>query len=169
MPEIDFDKVPEYYRGYVARVKSEPVLEALNEELDAFINIFKNMPAEKHDYAYAEGKWTPKQLLQHICDAERIFAQRALRFARHDMTQLPGFDQNIYVDKAHVDHRTMDDLIEEFQSIRSATVTLYKGLRDSELSREGFANGVVLSVRNLCYVLVGHALHHFDVIQERYL
>jgi len=127
------------------------------------------MTEEQSNFTYAEGKWTPKQVLQHMIDTERILSQRSLRFARKDMTQLPGFDQDHYVAVADVSHRSIQDLWDEFHAVRTATLFLYKGLNESELKREGFANGLVLSVENQGFIIAGHALHHTQIIKERYL
>ncbi len=163
------ESIPEYFKPYVKRVQSENANTALEEQLNEMAAIYQTMSPEKADSRYAEGKWSPKQIVQHIIDTERILSQRALRFSRRDMTQLPGFDHELYVESANVNHRIIENLWDEFMAVRVSTKLLYLSFGEKELSREGFANGMVLSVENLAYIMAGHALHHTEIIKERYL
>ncbi|MFT5725416.1 MAG: hypothetical protein ACI9JN_002541 [Bacteroidia bacterium] len=167
MPIIE--SIPEYFKPYVSKVKSATAYQALEENWDNLQAVFWNLTSDQADYQYAEDKWTPKQILQHLIDTERILSQRALRFARRDMTQLPGYDHEKYVDQVDVSNRTIQDLWNEFHAVRVSTLFMYKGFTDQELKREGFANGLVLSVANEGFIIAGHALHHAQIIQERYL
>lgn len=166
MPIIE--TLPAYYKPYVSKVEATDVLESLTEKWKDIENLFLGLSEEESNYSYAPGKWTPKQILQHIIDTERILSQRALRFARKDMTQLPGFDHEMYTEVVDVSKRTMDDLWGEFNCVRQSTIYLYKSFSEKELNREGFANGMVISVRNQGFILAGHAIHHTEVIKRRY-
>lgn len=122
----------------------------------------------KADFAYEPGKWTVKEVVGHLCDSERIFAYRALRFARGDTTDLPGFDENAYVSGANFRSRTVDDLLEELWSVRAGTLSLARHLPPEALSRAGSANGASVTVRALLYIIAGHERHHMAVLRERY-
>lgn len=167
MPIIE--SIPAYFQPYVSKVQSTNVYHALEEDWNKLEALFVHLTEEQSQFRYDEGKWTPKQILQHLIDTERILSQRALRFARRDMTQLPGFDQDMYVENVIVDHRSIQDLWNEFHAVRVSTLFLYKSFSEQELKREGFANGMVLSVENVGFIIAGHAIHHAQVITERYL
>lgn len=166
MPNLE--NIPAYYQGYVALVKNERVIDALQEDFSKILDKLRAIPLNKVDSSYDEGKWSPKQLLQHLIDVERILSQRALRFGRHDMTQLPGFDHDAYAERYELDHRNFSDMIDELEFVRKATLSLFKSFTDKELQREGFANGMVLSVENQGFVIAGHTLHHYNILTERY-
>lgn len=127
------------------------------------------MPIEKQNYRYAEGKWTPKDILLHLVDAERIFAYRALRIARNDKTALPGFEENDYVIEAKAEERSMSSLLEEYSEVRKATISLFLNFGEEVLKRLGEASNCSVSVRAIGYIILGHEKHHVDVIFERYL
>ena len=124
---------------------------------------------DKFDYRYAEGKWTIKDIIQHLIDAERIFTYRALRFARNDKTNLSGFDENDYVDEANANDRTVMQLLTEMSAVRHATLLLFKSFTNEQLIRIGTSNNNLLSVRALGYIIIGHQNHHQRVFEERYL
>jgi hypothetical protein len=167
MPIIE--SIPAYFKPYVNKVSSETPYEALEERWEHMERVFTTMTPDQANYQYDEGKWTPKQILQHLIDTERVLSQRALRFARKDMTQLPGYDHDKYVEIADVSERTIQDLWNEFHAVRISTLFLYKSFGQNELKREGFANGMVLSVENEGFIIAGHAIHHTQVVEERYL
>jgi hypothetical protein len=127
------------------------------------------LPEEKLNYRYAEGKWTIKEILAHLIDDERIYTYRALRFARNDMTELPGFDQNAYAPQSGANERTMDDLLEEFAAVRRSTIALFNSFDDRVWTRTGVGSGNVMSVRAAAYHIAGHELRHVNTIKERYL
>nr|WP_236018560.1 alpha/beta hydrolase-fold protein [Hymenobacter sp. BT559] len=117
---------------------------------------------------YAPGKWTPKEVLVHITDAERIFAYRALRFARADAQELPGFDENEFAANSEANDRSMSDLLTEYHAVRAATLAFFSGLNGGQLERAGRANGGATSVRALLYIITGHEAHHLRILRERY-
>jgi uncharacterized damage-inducible protein DinB len=159
-----------FYAGYVQKaIAAGNVLQTLHELKDSTCQFFLNLPPDKEDYAYAEGKWTVKQLLSHLIDAERIFAYRALRFSRGDGSALPGFDENIYVVNAELSGRTLVGLAAEFKAVREANLYLYQSFTPTQLQCTGVASGSSVSVRALLFIAAGHELHHLSVLKERYL
>jgi uncharacterized damage-inducible protein DinB len=124
---------------------------------------------DKFDYRYAEGKWTIKDILQHLIDTERIFAYRALRFSRNDLTPLSSFDENEYVIEAKANRRSIQELLTELAVVRQATLSLFKTFSEEELLRIGTASSKPISVRALGFVIIGHQNHHQRFFEERYL
>lgn len=159
----------EFYHTYVSLVPENDILEAFSSQTAATLQFLDAIPENKLDYAYATGKWTIRQVLQHMIDAERIFGYRALRFARKDLTPLPGFDENEFAAAARVEQRDWMDMIEEFQMVRLASEHLFRSLNEEELQRKGVASNNPITVLSLGYIIVGHAMHHLRVIKERYL
>lgn len=158
-----------HFGNYVARAHTTDLLAGLQADNENFAAFVTSIPADKLDYRYADGKWTIREIITHLTDAERIFAYRALRFARNDKTALPGFEENDYVPESNAAGRTVTSLLAEYQAVRSATITLLESLTPDMLLRKGTASGKNLSVRALGYVILGHTLHHQQVIRERYL
>lgn len=134
--------------------------------IDKFLSA---LTPEQWMHRYAEGKWTIKEILLHIIDDERIFAYRALWIARGDTTPLPGFDQDPYVVTSRANERSTESLLEEYASVRNATLTLFGNLPDDAWMRRGTANDHAVTVRALIYILAGHELHHLNIIKEKYL
>jgi|ERR1043165_279970 uncharacterized damage-inducible protein DinB len=159
----------QYYGTYVDKVANNDLLPALVENQETFSAFIKSIPVDKLDYRYAEGKWSIKEVIIHLTDAERIFAYRALRFARKDKTELAGFEENNYVPESNASSYDTRSLIEEFEAVRKASITLFKSFTAEMSLRTGSANGKEISVRALGFVIVGHTMHHMQVIKERYL
>jgi len=145
------------------------VLRHMEENLKATSEFVLSLPEEKLAYRYAEGKWTIKEILAHVSDDERIYAYRALRFARNDMTELPGFEQDDYAAHSGANARDIRGILAEFATVRRATISLFGGLDREALVRVGVADGKVMSVRAAAYHIAGHELCHVNVIRERYL
>jgi uncharacterized damage-inducible protein DinB len=124
---------------------------------------------DKFDYRYAEGKWTIKDILQHLIDTERILAYRALRFSRNDQTPLANFDENEYVIEANANRRSIQELLTELAVVRQATLSLFKTFSQEELLRTGIASNNTMSVRASGFVIIGHQNHHQRIFEERYL
>ncbi len=159
-----------YYADYISQVSEEySLIEELEISVHRLIKFVQNIPLDKFDYRYAEGKWTIKDILQHLIDAERIFAYRALRFGRNDLTPLASFDENDYVEMANANSRSIQDLLTELLVVRQATLALFKSFSEAELMRIGTASNNPMSVRALGFVIIGHQNHHQRVFQERYL
>jgi uncharacterized damage-inducible protein DinB len=169
MTKPDISEVPVFYKGYVENVKDMDVLEALVQSSKVALNLFRTIPEDMGQYRYAEGKWSLKELMNHMMDAERIFAYRALRFSRNDKTPLPGFEEKDYAPLANAHARSIQQLADEMERLRQTTIDLYASFTPEMLVLEGFANNNKLSVWTLGYVIAGHETHHRKVIVERYL
>ncbi len=169
MPRPDLSRVPEFYHKYIGLVKEDDLMQALKNNTASFLSFLKSIPAEKYDYRYADGKWTIKEVIQHIIDAERIFSYRALRFARKDATPLPGFDENLFAINAKADKRNWNDLVDEFAAVRKATEILFASFDEEQLESEGNSNNHSNYVLGIGFISVGHCSHHRKVIEERYL
>jgi uncharacterized damage-inducible protein DinB len=145
------------------------VLKYLEENLIATKDFILSLPEEKLLHRYGEGKWTIKEILVHLIDDERIYAYRALRFARNDKTELPGFEQDDYAIHSGANERDIKDILEEFTTVRSATISLFEGFDGKALLRAGVASGNIMSVRAAAYHIAGHEMRHINIIKERYL
>jgi len=163
------DEHIEYYSTYIAKVPDGDIVDTLTRQLPEITGFLRSIPAEKHDYAYAPGKWTIKQIVGHLSDGERVFQYRAFRFSRADSTPVPGFDENLYVDNAPSPNVSMSNLIAEFEDLRRASIHLIGNLSEEAMSRRGTANGDEISVRAIAYILAGHVTHHQGVIRSKYL
>lgn len=163
------NEAPVYYQNYVGLVKGNDVIRELKDQILNIQAIISEIPEEKEGYAYAEGKWTIKQVLGHIIDTERIFGYRAMRFARKDKTPLPGFDENAFVANSNFNDRTLYELGHEFAIVREANVAMFKTFGLEELNQIGVANGVEVSVRAIIFLIAGHATHHVHVLKTKYL
>jgi hypothetical protein len=158
-----------YYEVYLKNVANDTsLLDGFQKSLTSTPAYFQNLPKEKLLHQYDDGKWTPKEILQHLTDTERIFTYRALRISRNDKTELPGFDENAYVPPSQANLKTLDQLLDEFVSLRKANIALYKGFSDEMLLRLGKASGGPVSVRAIPFILLGHEMHHIRIIKERY-
>ena len=168
MKNLALNSSPEHYHQYINLVEDTDIKSLLeNGGIEPYletIDILDNLG----DKVYQVGKWTVKEMLQHLIDVERLFMNRALRFLRTDPTPVPGFDHDKYVMVSRVDHLTVEELLEEYQILRLSTVLFFKHLSDEELSRSGTANGVSISLIAIAFILVGHPLHHFKVLEEKY-
>ncbi|MGQ0815384.1 MAG: DinB family protein [Gemmatimonadota bacterium] len=158
----------DYYEKYIALVPDGDLVELLACNADETIALLRHQPPELADHAYAEGKWTVKQVVGHVCDAERVFTYRLLRIGRGDETPLAGFDENAYVPLGRFSERTLESLLEEFAAIRQATIALIAGLPDEAWSRSGIANNHPISARAIAYIIAGHELHHRQILVNRY-
>lgn len=145
------------------------VLKYLEENLDTIKSVVNTIPQDRLAIPCAEGEWTVKEILVHLIDAERIISYRALRFARSDMTELPGFDQDPYVVESGANQRSLEDIFAEYTAVRSATIALFNSLSDDAFTRIGIANKNPMSVRAAFYQIAGHELHHLNSIRQNYL
>lgn len=169
MANVDLSRVPEYYHKYINLAIDKDLktaLEAHQKELVAFL---KKIPKKRWDYRYAEGKWSIKEVVQHIIDAERVFAYRALRFARKDQTQLPGFDENLFAESSKAGDRKKKDLIDELKAVQKSSAQLLNSFDEEQLEQPGIASNQPTYVKGIAYILIGHALHHKNILKERYL
>lgn len=158
-----------YFQKYIALAQGDSVAEIIANHSNNIINFYNNLPAEKADYAYAAGKWTLKDLLQHLMDAERVFVYRALRFARKDAQPLLGFEEDDYAANANAALRSFDSLKQEFAALRASTDMFLQSLTPEQLEQHGSASGNPLTVNAAGFIIYGHLLHHKNVIEEKYL
>ncbi|MVN20123.1 DinB family protein [Mucilaginibacter sp. HMF7410] len=158
-----------FYQGYVDLVGDDDVLEKLSSNQKKTYEFFLSLPPDKADFAYAEGKWSVKEVLGHMIDTERIMSYRLLRFSRADHHPLAGFNENFYTSKSNYRLRELEDLADEFSALRKANLYLYKNLTEEELKRKGKASNAIVSVKALLYIISGHEMHHINIIKERYL
>lgn len=158
-----------YYSQYIELVKDRPLLELLARGLVDTVSFFDSLPHTKLEYKYAPGKWTPKEILQHLIDTERVFSYRALFIARSINTDLKGFDQDEFATTANANNFSTEMLIEDYIAVRISTITLFKSFTPETLEKIGVASNSDLSVRACGYIVGGHEMHHCIIIKERYL
>jgi hypothetical protein len=173
MPDLLVTKPPSseyaaYYSRYVDLAPDGDVLGTLADQIGGTLAHLGKLSEADSLKRYAPGKWSIREVVGHMIDAERIFAYRALRFARNDRTNLPGFEQDDYVAAAMFDRRPWPDLQEELASVRASSLLMFRGLGEEAWTREGVANGNPMSVRAAAYVIAGHELHHMKVLREMY-
>ncbi|UFH33238.1 DinB family protein [Chryseobacterium sp. C-71] len=162
----DFEK---YIQRYLDLIPSENWLEELKKVGEKTVSLYSYLTEEQSNYAYAEGKWSLKEVLLHLSDTERIFQYRILAFARGEKSELPGFDEEGYAANSFANERGLESLLEEYQLVRNSSQILLETLNPSVLSNIGTANGNKISVETICKLIVGHNIHHFNVVEERYL
>lgn len=158
-----------YANTYISKVKHTDLLAGLKETYASTNALLAGLSNEQLNYRYAPGKWNLKEMLGHIIDTERVFAYRALRFARKDKTILPGFDENLFADSSNANERDIKALLEEFYFVRQSTIAFFSGLKEEALDYIGTASKIELPVRAVGYIILGHEIHHVGVIKERYL
>lgn len=162
------DHVP-YYEYYINLVEENNIIDALTRTKEITSKFIANIPSGKENYYYTEGKWTVKQVINHITDTERILSYRALRFARGDAQLLPSFDENLFAANAVLHQTDLITLNAEFNAIRESTIMLFKQLTDKELLLKGKTQAGEVNVLSIGYMICGHALHHLKIVEERYL
>ncbi len=157
-----------YFSRYIDRVPGPDPLAALASQVEETTRLLLAAGEARGGYRYAPDKWTVREVVGHVTDAERVFAYRALRFGRGDTTPLPGFDENVYVPRGNFERRTLADVVAEFRLVRAATLALFRGFDDEAWGRRGVASENPVSVRALAWIAAGHELHHVAVPRERY-
>lgn len=165
----DFNTLPAFYNHYVMQVGSLPLREALVQSGRSLAALLHTVPEDMGEYCYENGKWSIKELICHLMDAERIFAYRALRFARNDSTDLASFEENDYAPQANAHARTLKQLLAEAETLRKTTIDLFASFTPEMLQRKGTVNKNLVSAINLGYIIAGHETHHHNILKERYL
>lgn len=168
MKKSDIKVIPEYGKFYVSYVDDSNLVDQLPTK---GIELFEKNKAKLdalQNQVYAHGKWTVKQIMEHLTDAERVFQYRALRLARQDKTPLSGFDEDLWAAVSKANNKSIQQLLEEMKIVRQSTVKLYESLTDEELLFTGSANDTPTSVLALGFMIIGHSIHHFKIIEERY-
>ncbi len=166
---LRIDEYAPFYQDYISTLNNIDLHEELEISIHDFIRFVREIPMDKHDYRYAEGKWTIKDIIQHLIDAERVFSYRALRIARNDKTALPGFEENDFAREANGGRRSIQELLTEYATLRHSTMQLFRSFTDEELIRVGTASDKPVSVRAIGFIIIGHLKHHQQVFAERYL
>jgi hypothetical protein len=161
--------LPDYALKYVAKVPEGDVLEILTHQLDEFADLWRRVGETRADARYAPDKWTVKDIICHLVDAERVSVYRAMRFARGDDTPLPGWDQDTYATAAHASTRRLATLAAELAYVRRASIVFLEGLDEAAVARRGTANNAPMAVSATPYLIAGHATHHIEIIRTRYL
>lgn len=159
----------DFYANYISKVANEELITGLESSLNSTLDFLDTIPEEKLEFSYDIGKWTVKDIIQHLIDTERVFAYRALRFARQDKTPLPGFEENNYALASNANKRSREALLIEYRTVRESTLSMFRGFSDDTLKLIGMASNSNMSVRAIGFVIIGHEKHHCDVIESRYL
>jgi uncharacterized damage-inducible protein DinB len=167
--QLPVNEYSKFYATYINVLENVELFEELEISLHDFIKFVQNIPLDKFDYSYAEGKWTIKEIIQHIIDAERIFAYRALRISRNDKTPLPGFEENDFAVNTDAKSRSIQELLTEFSAVRHSNILMFKSFSEEQLARIGIASEQEVSTRALGFLIIGHMKHHQKVFVERYL
>lgn len=158
-----------FYAGYIAKVPDGDLIGVLEANLEEFSRTLGALAEVRGGFAYAPGKWTLKEVIGHVIDAERVFSYRAMWIARGDLAPLPGFDEKPWVPLSGANARSVADLLGEFRAVRAATLALFRHLPADSVTRRGVASGQEVSVRALAWIIAGHAIHHLGILRERYL
>ena len=167
--EITPDEYGDFYSRYISKSKNTYLFEQLDYGSRQVTDLLQLIDDEQALHRYDEGKWSIKEVIGHMIDTERIMVYRALTFARGDDHKLPGFDQNSYVEAADFNERSLDDLMADYKSVRSSTISLFSSFGDEMLIARGTASGSEFSVRALGFVIIGHEIHHLEILKEKYL
>lgn len=163
------DEYNAFYAGYVAAVEGEDVLAFLREQYESGLVRLASIPESKYDHRYAEGKWSVREVIGHMIDAERVFSYRALAFARGDREAQPGMDQDVWMASSGFAERSTSSLLTELRHLRAANLALFESLDAAAWQRQGTASGSGITVRALIWIIAGHFAHHLQVLDERYL
>lgn len=165
----DLPRTPSYFDVYINQVADLDLSEAFQQSLSVLDSLDLEKLHAIGDRVYAPGKWTIRDLFQHITDTERIFAYRALRFSRNDQTPLPGFDENLYAEYSGANQRPLESVLAELRSVRESSIHLFNSFDQTALSRTGVMFNNEVSVLGVGFTLIGHQIHHLRVLEERYL
>lgn len=162
------DEYIPYYGKYISLVGGDDALPVLERQLADSLALLAPLDDPRALHRYAEGKWSVKEVIGHLADGERIFAYRALRFGREDQTPLPGFEQDDYIPAGRFDRQPLAALLEEWQAVRAASITLFRSFDEKALTQFGKANDAPVTPRALAWIICGHELHHRGILRERY-
>jgi hypothetical protein len=169
MQRPERNEYAEYYEGYVSLVPETDIISVLAVQPEEMRALVGGLTEEKGLYAYADGKWTIKQVLGHLIDGDRVFGYRAHRISHGDQTPLAGFDQDLYVQNGRSNDRSFADLLDEFELLRRSNIRLFKSLGEADWLLSGTASNAGVTVRGLAFMMAGHVRHHSSILSERYL
>jgi len=167
--DIPSNEFNSYFKPYIDKVGGSSLLKSLKKGKKKTVKFFKKIPSSKLNHQYEDGKWTPKDILLHLIDAERAFSYRALQFARSKDANLEGFDENIFVDNSNANSRSRKSLLKEYKAVRKASIIMFNSFSDEVMLQMGKASDSELSVRAAGFLICGHEIHHKQIIKERYL
>lgn len=159
---------PHFY-PYIKLVENEDLKTVLQDQMQKTEDFFNSIPEEKYLFKYAPGKWSIKEVIQHIIDTERVFAYRALAFSRKDVHTLPSMDENSYAINSNADNRKFRDLTDEFLTVRKSSIFLFNSFSSQQLDELGKTSDYEMSTKAMGYTIAGHAAHHINILKERYL
>lgn len=159
----------DFYETYIKLVPDGAIADVLAKQLTDISTTLSDIPDSRSEYRYAEGKWSIKEVIGHITDTERVMSYRLLRIARGDTTPLPGFEQDLFIAGASFHSLTLQELTEDFVAVRRSTLSLLRTLSEEAWGRRGIASNSDISVKALSYIIAGHAIHHMNILQSRYL
>jgi light-regulated signal transduction histidine kinase (bacteriophytochrome) len=165
---INFKDIPEYYQRYTSLVSDGDYIELMQQNLDEIKETF-NLLHQKADYAYASGKWTVIQVLSHLIDVERVMVNRMHVFSRNEKEPIPGFNHDEYVNQADLSNKTIEGLLTEFEMVRAGTMHMVNSFSSDELKRNGEANNLKFTTEGLSWIILGHTIHHLNILKERYV
>jgi uncharacterized damage-inducible protein DinB len=166
---INLETIPPFYKNYVKQLEQTDLQTSLRISSYRTMEFVHSIPDKKVDFRYAEGKWSIRELLCHMIDAERIFSYRALRFARNDKTELPGWEENDYAPQANAGERSLKSIADDMQHLRASTIDLFESFTEEMLNRKGTANKTEVSVKAIGFIIAGHETHHRNILKDRYL
>lgn len=167
--QLQKDEYIPYFNSYIQQAGAVDLVEGLLQGMDTMIAFYEAIGGDKLEYSYAEGKWTIKEIINHLIDSERVFCYRAMRFARYDKTVLSGFEENHYAEASKANGRSIASLLEEYRLVRLSTIALFSSFDNDMMLNKGVAGGGEVSVRALGFLIIGHEKHHGNVIKARYL
>lgn len=158
------------YQPYMDQLPAnEEILPLMEKQVKDLRDLLQDLPDERAAEGYAAGKWSVKELLQHLVDSERIFGYRALCFSRGEETPLPGYDENKYVTTSQANSRTLKDILDEYELVRRSNLAMFQSFKEKMLDKTGIASGRRLSLRGLIYLIAAHERHHLNILKDRYL
>jgi len=167
--QLSTNEYANFYKPYIQALDNVELIEELEICIHEFIKFVQNIPFDKFDFQYEKGKWTIKEIIQHLIDSERIFSYRALRISRNDKTPLPGFDENEYVENSNGKIRSLQSLLTELAVVRQSTLSLFNSFSQEQLHKIGIASDNEVSVGAIGFIIIGHQKHHQKIFFERYL
>jgi len=158
----------EFYQSYIELLNTDNIIQTLTVQGQGIYTLIRQLSPEEAAHRYADEKWSIREVIGHLIDTERVMAYRAMCISRGEQASLPGFNQDKYVDNAHFEERTLQNLSAEYDAQRNATVSLFNGLTEKQILQKGTANGATVSVRALAHIIAGHEKHHLKILKEKY-
>lgn len=165
----DPSEYDEFFNNYISNANTDDLLSALAASEEYIVNFMLSVKEQQLKHRYQPGKWSIKEMLVHMADTERVFAYRALCFARKDKTELPSFDENAYAEASKADNRSITSILAEYAAARQSTIEMFKAFDEEMLDHAGIASGRRVTVRALGFAILGHEIHHLNIIKQRYL